>query len=107
VGHHAAAALGYILMIATATLALDWMGVPRDWRSACRCWWLNVVLTGCCWRGGDRGKLVSPASAPRCAGAGAPPRALHRGTVHRDGLPHARTLATAAAGATDVTEEVR
>jgi NADH-quinone oxidoreductase subunit H len=39
-------ALGYILVIATATLALDWMGVPRDWRFSLSLLGLNVVLTG-------------------------------------------------------------
>jgi hypothetical protein len=58
---------------------------------------------------GDRGKLVSPASARLDARPSwrAAARARPSGTVHRDGLPHDAPLATAAAGATDVTEEVR
>jgi NADH-quinone oxidoreductase subunit H len=101
-------ALGYILVIATATLALDWMGVPRDWRFSLSLLGLNVVLTGLLLAWGDRGKLVSPASARLDARELARRRA--RSTVAPStamGSPTTRTLATAAAGATDVTEEVR
>lgn len=100
-------ALGYILVIATATLALDWMGVPRDWRFSLSLLGLNVVLTGLLLAWGDRGKLVSPASARLDARELARRRA--RSTVAPStamGAPTARTLATAAAGAHDVTEEI-
>ncbi len=100
-------ALGYILVIATATLALDWMGVPRDWRFSVSLLGLNVVLTGLLLAWGDRGKLVSPASARLDARELARRRA--RSTVAPStamGAPTARTLATAAAGAHDVTEEI-
>jgi NADH-quinone oxidoreductase subunit H len=56
-------ALGYILVIATATLALDWAGVPRDWRFSMALFAMNVVLSALLLAWGDRGKLVSPASA--------------------------------------------
>lgn len=56
-------ALGYILVIAVATLALDWAGVPRDWRFTMSLFAMNVVLTGLLLWWGDRGRLVSPASA--------------------------------------------
>jgi NADH-quinone oxidoreductase subunit H len=55
--------LGYILVIAVATLALDYMGVPRDLRFTLSLFGLNVALTGLLLAWGDRGKLVSPASA--------------------------------------------
>jgi NADH-quinone oxidoreductase subunit H len=100
-------ALGYILVIATATLALDWMGVPRDWRFSVSLLGLNVVLTALLLAWGDRGKLVSPASARLDARELARRRA--RSTVAPStamGAPTPRTLATAAAGAHDVTEEI-
>ncbi|HMS01330.1 MAG TPA: NADH-quinone oxidoreductase subunit NuoH [Gemmatimonadaceae bacterium] len=56
-------ALGYILVIAIATLALDWLGVPRDWRFTMSLFAMNVVLSGILLWWGDRGRLVSPASA--------------------------------------------
>jgi NADH-quinone oxidoreductase subunit H len=56
-------ALGYILVIAVATLALDWAGVPRDWRFTMSLFAMNVVLSGILLWWGDRGRLVSPASA--------------------------------------------
>ena len=56
-------ALGYILVIAIATLALDYLGVPRDVRFTLSLFGLNVVLTAILLAWGDRGKLVSPASA--------------------------------------------
>jgi NADH-quinone oxidoreductase subunit H len=56
-------ALGYILVIAIATLALDWLGVPRDWRFTMSLFAMNVVLSGVLLWWGDRGRLVSPASA--------------------------------------------
>jgi NADH-quinone oxidoreductase subunit H len=56
-------ALGYILVIAVVTLALDWAGVPRDWRFTMSLFGMNVVLSGLLLWWGDRGRLVSPASA--------------------------------------------
>ena len=56
-------ALGYILVIAIATLALDWLGVPRDWRFTMSLFAMNVLLSGILLWWGDRGRLVSPASA--------------------------------------------
>lgn len=56
-------ALGYILVIAIATLALDWLGVPRDWRFTMSLFAMNVLLSGVLLWWGDRGRLVSPASA--------------------------------------------
>lgn len=99
--------LAYILIIATATLALDWMGVPRDWRFSLSLLGLNIVLTGLLLAWGDRGKLVSPASARLDARELARRRARSAvATSTAMGAPTARTLATAAAGASDVTEEV-
>jgi NADH-quinone oxidoreductase subunit H len=103
-------ALGYILVVATATLALDWIGVPRDWRFTMSLLALNVVLTALLLLWGDRGRLVSPASARLDARELARRRA--RSTVAPStamGSPSARVLATA--GDTDAqqapaTEEV-
>lgn len=89
-------ALGYILVIATATLALDWLGVPRDWRFTMSLLALNVALTTLLLMWGDRGKLVSPASARLDARELARRRA--RSTVAPStamGSPSARVLATA------------
>ncbi len=89
-------ALGYILVVATATLALDWLGVPRDWRFTMSLLALNVVLTALLLLWGDRGRLVSPASARLDARELARRRA--RSTVAPStamGAPSARVLATA------------
>lgn len=56
-------ALGYILLIAIATLALDAAGVSRGTPFTASLFAINVVLTVLLLWWGDKGKLVSPASA--------------------------------------------
>ncbi len=56
-------ALCYILVIATATLALDALGVPRNGWFGLSLLVLNIVLSAVLLWWGDKGKLLSPASA--------------------------------------------
>jgi len=62
------AALGYVVVIAGATLGLDALGVPRTpvhgWPVYSLCLMaLNIVLVGLLFVVADRGRLISPASA--------------------------------------------
>jgi NADH-quinone oxidoreductase subunit H len=56
-------ALGYILVIATATLVLDALGVARTPIFSLLLFALNIVIITVLVRWLDRGKLISPASA--------------------------------------------
>ncbi len=56
-------ALGYVLLIAVAVLALDAVGVPRGTPFSASLFAINAVLTVLLLWWGDKGKLVSPASA--------------------------------------------
>jgi NADH-quinone oxidoreductase subunit H len=56
-------ALGYILVIASASLALDALGVARTPLFSLALFALNVVIIVVLLRWLDRGKLISPASA--------------------------------------------
>jgi len=55
-------ALAYIVIVATAVLALDYFGVPRDWRFGMAMFALNVVLVVLVFVVLDRGRIISPAS---------------------------------------------
>lgn len=59
--------LGYILVIAAATLALDYFGVARTWMFSMALFVLNLVILVVLLRWVDRGRLISPAS-PRLRG---------------------------------------
>jgi NADH-quinone oxidoreductase subunit H len=56
-------ALAYILIVASATLALDAMGIQRGPLFSLALFGMNVVLTVVLLRWLDRGKLISPSSA--------------------------------------------
>jgi NADH-quinone oxidoreductase subunit H len=56
-------ALGYILVIAAASLALDALGVPRGVPFSLSLLVLNIAIGAVLLWWGDRGKLLSPASA--------------------------------------------
>jgi NADH-quinone oxidoreductase subunit H len=55
--------LGYIVVVATATLLLDMAGVARGLPFSLALFALNVLLLALLIRWLDRGKLISPASA--------------------------------------------
>jgi NADH-quinone oxidoreductase subunit H len=55
-------ALAYIIIVASAVLALDYFAVPRDWRFGAWMIAVNVVLAVILFFIFDRGRLVSPAS---------------------------------------------
>jgi NADH-quinone oxidoreductase subunit H len=55
-------ALAYIVVVATLTLVLDWVGIhPSDWRFAVTMLVVNLVLVGLLFGVVDRGRLISPA----------------------------------------------
>jgi NADH-quinone oxidoreductase subunit H len=55
-------ALAYIMIISTATYALDYAGIhPTDWRFAVAMLVMNLVLMGILVGFIDRGRLISPA----------------------------------------------
>jgi NADH-quinone oxidoreductase subunit H len=56
-------ALGYILVVASASLVLDALGVARTPIFSLALFGLNVVIIALLLRWLDRGKLISPASA--------------------------------------------
>jgi NADH-quinone oxidoreductase subunit H len=56
-------ALAYIFVVAATVLALEWYGVPRDWRYGAALVLLNVVCGAIVFVILDRGRLVSPASS--------------------------------------------
>jgi NADH-quinone oxidoreductase subunit H len=57
-------ALGYVVLIAAVTLALEFTGVARsDWRFGGVLFGLNLVLVAVLAFAADRGRLVSPASS--------------------------------------------
>jgi len=56
-------ALAYIVIVASAVLALDYLAVPRDWRFGLSMFAMNVVLVGIVFVILDRGRIISPASA--------------------------------------------
>lgn len=93
-------ALAYIIVIASATLALDFMGVTRGLPFTLSLLVLNMVLTAFLLWWGDKGKLLSPASArlsqvelARRRARSAAPQSMAMGA------PTARTRAVAAASA--------
>ncbi|HKG93243.1 MAG TPA: NADH-quinone oxidoreductase subunit NuoH [Gemmatimonadaceae bacterium] len=55
-------ALAYIVIVASAVLALDYFGVPRDWRFGLAMFAMNVVLAVLVFVVLDRGRVISPAS---------------------------------------------
>ncbi len=91
-------ALGYILVIAAASLALDALGVPRGVPFSLSLLVLNLAIGAVLLWWGDRGKLLSPASArlgqvelARRRARSAAPRSMAMGA------PTARTIAVAEA----------
>jgi NADH-quinone oxidoreductase subunit H len=56
-------ALGYIVVIASALLGLDALGIPRDWRFGLALFGLNIILVVVVFVGLDRGRLISPANS--------------------------------------------
>ncbi|CAA9356117.1 MAG: NADH-ubiquinone oxidoreductase chain H [uncultured Gemmatimonadaceae bacterium] len=56
-------ALAYIVIVASAVLALDYLAVPRDWRFGLSMFAMNVVLVGIVFVILDRGRIISPASS--------------------------------------------
>ncbi len=54
-------ALAYIVLIASVTLALDYAGVPRDWRFSLVLLGINLVLVVILFVLLDRGRIISPA----------------------------------------------
>jgi NADH-quinone oxidoreductase subunit H len=56
-------ALVYIIIIASALLALDRAGLPRDWRYGLALFGVNVILLVLLFVVLDRGRIVSPASS--------------------------------------------
>ncbi len=92
-------ALAYIILIAAATLALDFMGISRGVPFSLSLLALNLVVGAILLWWGDKGKLLSPASArlgkvelARLRARSAAPRSMAMGA------PTARTLAVASAG---------
>ncbi len=57
-------ALAYIVITASAILALDYLGLPRDWRYGLAMFAMNLVLLVLVFVILDRGRIISPASAP-------------------------------------------
>ena len=57
-------ALAYIVIVASAILALDYIGLPRDWRFGLAMLAMNVVLVLLLFVVLDRGRIISPAYAP-------------------------------------------
>jgi NADH-quinone oxidoreductase subunit H len=55
--------LAYIVLIATAILVLDMLGVPRDWRFGMSLFGLNIVVMIGLFFLLDRGRVISPASS--------------------------------------------
>ncbi len=91
-------ALGYILVIAAASLALDALGVPRGVPFSLSLLVLNIAIGAVLLWWGDRGKLLSPASArlgqvelARRRARSAAPSSMAMGA------PTARTIAVAEA----------
>ncbi len=92
-------ALAYIIVIAAATLALDFVGISRGVPFSLCLLVLNLALGAMLLWWGDKGKLLSPASArlgkvelARLRSRSAAPRSMAMGA------PTARTIAVAAAG---------
>jgi NADH-quinone oxidoreductase subunit H len=54
-------AIGYITVLASAMLALDYAGMPRDWRYALILFALNAVILIGLFVVMDRGRIISPA----------------------------------------------
>jgi NADH-quinone oxidoreductase subunit H len=54
-------ALGYIVLIATALLVLDRLGVPYNWMRGVALFILNVIVMAAVFVFLDRGKVISPA----------------------------------------------
>lgn len=93
-------ALGYIIVIAAATLALDAIGIARGVPYSLCLLVLNLAIGGVLLWWGDKGKLLSPASARLGAMELARRRARSAApSTLAMGAPNARTLAVAAAGA--------
>ena len=57
-------ALAYIVIVASAVLALDYFAVPRGWQFGLALFAMNVVLVGIVFVILDRGRIISPAYAP-------------------------------------------
>ena len=60
-------ALAYIVVVASTILALDYIGLPRDWRFGLAMLAMNVVLVLLLFVVLDRGRIISPAYAPASA----------------------------------------
>jgi NADH-quinone oxidoreductase subunit H len=57
-------ALAYIVIVASTILALDYAGLPRDWRFGLAMLAMNAVLVVLVFVILDRGRIISPAYAP-------------------------------------------
>jgi NADH-quinone oxidoreductase subunit H len=60
--------LAYIVLIASAILTLDYLGVPRDWRFGMSLFGLNIVVLIALFFLLDRGRVISPASTRATSG---------------------------------------
>jgi NADH-quinone oxidoreductase subunit H len=54
--------LGYIVLIASAVLGLDALGVPRGWKFGAALFGLNIIVMLLLVLGLDRGRIISPAT---------------------------------------------